>query len=303
MDQETTTPLTRTCGTMQVFFRQIEEFPAFRASQAALHAATALRFATAGVVTPEITRIPVVVHVVFRAASDNLSADQVESQIDVLNRDFRAANTDLAQVPPVWTGLASDARIEFFLAQTDPAGEETDGITRTETNRDSFGADDSIKSSASGGVDAWPTDRYLNIWVGRLSGGLLGYAQFPGGPAETDGVVVLNTAFGTTGTARAPFNLGRTTTHEVGHWLNLRHIWADTEDCSSTDFVDDTPNAAGPNFGTPAFPHVTCNNGPNGDMFMNYMDYVDDAAMMMFTAQQVARMQTALDVARPTIGR
>jgi hypothetical protein len=152
-------------------------------------------------------------------------------------------------------------------------------------------------------VNAWPADRYLNIWVCTLANGILGYAQFPGGPKKTDGVVILNTAFGTVGTAGAPFNRGRTTTHEVGHWLNLRHIWADTEDCSGTDFVADTPNAAGPNYGKPKFPHVTCNNGPNGDMFMNYMDYVDDDAMFMFTTQQVVRMQTAMSGPRKKLGK
>ena len=143
--------------------------------------------------------------------------------------------------------------------------------------------------------------KYLNMWVCALSGGLLGYAQFPGGPSATDGVVINTLAFGTSGTAEAPFDLGRTATHEVGHYFNLRHIWGDTEDCSGTDFVADTPNAAGPNYGTPAFPTVSCGNGPNGDMFMNYMDYVDDAAMFLFTAQQVVRMRTALDAARPDL--
>jgi hypothetical protein len=108
-------------------------------------------------------------------------------------------------------------------------------------------------------------------------------------------VVILNSAFGTTGTATAPFNLGRSATHEVGHWLNLHHIWGDTEDCTGTDFVADTPNAQHPNFGKPTFPHVSCSNGPNGDMFMNYMDYVDDDSMVMFTAGQVVRMHAALE--------
>ena len=141
-------------------------------------------------------------------------------------------------------------------------------------------------------------DKNLNLWVCALSNGILGYAQFPGGPAATDGVVIDYRAFGTTGTAAAPFDLGRTATHEIGHF-NLRHIWADTEDCSGSDYAADTPNAAGPNYGTPKFPHVSCGNGPNGDMFMNCMDYVDHDAMFVFTAQQVVRMRTALDEARP----
>jgi hypothetical protein len=191
--------------------------------------------------------------------------------------------------------------IRFVLAKTDPDGKPTSGITRTKTTVTSFPQDDSVKSGATGGIDAWPSDKYLNLWVCALGGGLLGYAQFPGGPAATDGVVILNTAFGSMGTATAPYNLGRTATHEIGHWLNLRHIWGDTEDCSGTDFVDDTPNAQLPNYGKPIFPHVSCSNGPNGDMFMNYMDYVDDAAMVMFTAGQVIRMQAALAGPRSSI--
>ncbi len=149
-----------------------------------------------------------------------------------------------------------------------------------------------MKSSATGGIDPWPTDRYLNIWVCQLGGGLLGYAQFPGGPADTDGVVILHSGFGTNGTAAAPFDLGRTTTHEIGHYLNLFHIWGDDgSGCSGSDEVADTPNAAGPNFGVPTFPHVTCSNGPNGDLFYDYMDYTDDRGMVMFTNDQVARME------------
>jgi hypothetical protein len=131
---------------------------------------------------------------------------------------------------------------------------------------------------------------------------LLGYAQFPGGPPETDGVVVDYLSFGTMGTAKEPFHLGRTATHEIGHWLNLYHIWGDDGmGCAGDDLVDDTPNQAGPNQGMPGFPHVTCDNGPNGDMFVNYMDYTDDAGMIMFTEGQCLRMQSTLDGPRATI--
>jgi hypothetical protein len=250
----------------------------------------------------EIITIPVVVHVVYRTRAENISRDQIRSQIAVLNRDFQAKNRDRKQTPEVWKGLVANARIRFALATTNPAGQPTTGITRTKTPRTSFGTGDSVKSAATGGANPWPSARYLNIWVCTLAGGLLGYAQFPGGPSATDGVVILNTAFGTRGTAAAPFNLGRTTTHEIGHWLNLRHIWGDTEDCSGSDLVADTPNAEGPNFGTPTFPRISCNNGPSGDMFVNFMDYVDDDAMFMFTPQQVARMHATLDGPRETIG-
>ncbi len=163
-----------------------------------------------------------------------------------------------------------------------------------QTDRASFGPRDGVKQASKGGSTAWPPDAYLNIWVCTLGGGLLGYAQFPGGPKATDGVVVLNSAFGTEGIAAAPFDKGRTLTHEIGHWLNLRHIWGDTLDCSGGDRVPDTPNCEGPNIGKPTFPVITCSNAPHGDMFMNYMDYVDDAAMFMFTAGQVSRMSACL---------
>lgn len=283
----------------------LETDRAFRDQQSALEDRTAARLKrkTVARLKAPVT-IPVVVHVVYRTAAENVSEAQVHSQIAALNRDYRAANKDRSKVPAVWKGLANDAGIEFVLATKDPKGKKTGGITRTKTSRKSFGVDDSVKAVAKGGAAAWPAKRYLNMWVCTLGDEILGYAQFPGGPAKTDGVVILNTAFGTTGSAKAPFDLGRTTTHEVGHWLNLRHIWGDTEDCSGGDRVADTPNARGPNFGKPKFPVVSCGNGPNGDMFMNYMDYVDDAAMVMFTAQQVSRMHAALEgPRRDVIGR
>jgi len=249
-----------------------------------------------------LVKVSVVVHVIFRREVENISDAQVKSQIDVLNRDFRAKNPDRSQAPAVWKSLVADANIEFALATRDPNGKATDGITRTKTTRTSFLPDDSMKTAA-GGHAPWPARRYLNIWVCNLGQNLLGYAQFPGGPAKTDGVVILGSAFGTKGTAAAPFNLGRTATHEVGHWLNLRHIWADTLGCGGSDFVSDTPNQAGPNTGKPAFPHLSCTNGPNGDMFMNYMDYVDDVAMVMFTPGQVARMNACLADIRGRLGR
>jgi hypothetical protein len=130
----------------------------------------------------------------------------------------------------------------------------------------------------------------------------LGYAQFPGGPAATDGVVITHTAFGTTGTAAAPFNLGRTATHEIGHWLDLFHIWGDDgTGCTGTDHVADTPNQGGSNYACPSFPHTSCGNAPNGDMFMNYMDYVDDRCMVMFTAGQVARIDATFEGPRSSL--
>jgi Pregnancy-associated plasma protein-A len=298
-------PKRRMCGATEAHARLCEEYPEFRVARGRIHAETerlvrtglAFRRVKAGPIT-----VPVVVHVVYKTAKDNITDAQVLSQIAALNRDYHAANVDKTKTPSCWSGLVADIGVHFELAKTDPKGKATNGITRTKTKQASFSTHDEVKFATHGGTDAWPTNKYLNLWVCSLGGGLLGYAQFPGGPANTDGVVILNTAFGTVGTAAAPYNLGRTAVHEVGHWLNLNHIWADTSDCNGTDHVEDTPNQQLPNYGKPAFPHVTCQNGPNGDMFVNYMDYVDDNAMVMFTSGQSARMHATLSGPRKTIG-
>jgi len=279
-------PEYRQCGVQQVNERLTEQDPNLRAKQLRIERACqrSIEQGEAQRVWRKLITLPVVVHVVYKTDEENISDEQVASQIDVLNLDYRGTNPDRANIPDAWTSLAADANIQFELAE----------ITRTQTERDSFGTGDTVKRTADGGIDPRPTTKFLNIWVCNLGEGLLGYAQFPGGPAKTDGVVILYTAFGTTGAAAAPFNLGRTATHEVGHWLNLRHIWGDKTDCSGSDQVSDTPKAQMPNYGTPTWPHISCNNGPNGDMFMNYMDYVDDAAMFMFTQGQAARINATL---------
>jgi len=301
-----TTPQRRMCGAMEAHLRLCEVHPEIRVRRGKIHAETEI-MVRRGIAFRRVAKkaqvtIPVVVHVVYRTDDENISDTQIRSQIVALNRDYSANNPDKDSVPNVWKGLIADAQIKFLLATKDPKGKKTNGITRTKTKRESFGSHDTVKRASTGGASAWPSAKYLNLWVCSLGEGLLGYAQFPGGPAATDGVVILNTAFGTTGTAAAPFNLGRTAVHEVGHWLNLNHMWGDTSDCSGTDHVADTPNAQLPNYGKPGFPRVTCTNGPNGDMFMNYMDYVDDDAMVMFSSGQVARMQATLAGPRKSIG-
>ena len=298
-------PRRRSCAQMVVHELLVETQPEYRERRLEAEELTreSINTGEAQRIVAKLVTIPVVVHVVLRDRSPNVTDAQIKGQIDSLNRDFRARNRDKTKVPAVWKGLVVDSKIQFALAKKDPRGRPTTGITRTATTVAAFGPDDSVKSRSTGGVNPWPADRYLNMWVCRLGGGLLGYAQFPGGPSETDGVVIRNTAFGTTGTAEPPFNLGRTGTHEVGHFLNLYHIWGLYDDCTGGDMVSDTPNAAGPNYGEPGFPQVSCNNGPNGDMFMNFMDYVDDRVMCMFTAQQVARMMATLDGPRSALGR
>ncbi|MFN2617878.1 MAG: zinc metalloprotease [Thermoleophilaceae bacterium] len=299
------TPRRRTCAHMIVHELLVETQPGYRARRLEVEDETRRLMAGGQAMrtAERLITIPVVVHVVHRTDEENISDTQVKSQIEALNRDFRAKNTDKRKLPGAWKSLATDTKIQFALATKDPTGKRTSGITRTATTAASFRPDNGVKSKRRGGVNPWPTDRYLNFWVCNLGDGLLGYAQFPGGPAATDGVVILYTAFGTQGTAKAPYNKGRTATHEVGHFLNLRHIWGDRNDCSGNDFVADTPAAQQANFGKPRFPHITCHNGPDGDMFMNYMDYVDDAAMVMFTTGQSARMNAALAGPRKKLAR
>ena len=308
--QQDEMPTRRACATDEVHERLLRTVSGYAEARSEIENRTSRVLAFGGaVLRTGCTQIPIVVHVVYRSAAENISDAQIQSQIEVLNADYRAANPDKSSTPAVFAPLIGDARVTFKLADVDPNGNPTNGITRTSSSNSSFTSDtDNVKSASTGGADPWPADRYLNIWTcGNLrdtaGNALLGYAQFPGGPAATDGVVILQSAFGNTGTAAAPFNLGRTATHEIGHWLNLRHIWGDDgTGCTGDDFVADTPNAGGPNYGTPTFPHISCNNGPNGDMFMNYMDYVDDAAMFMFTQGQVDRMQAALDGPRSSTG-
>jgi hypothetical protein len=234
--------------------------------------------------------IPVVVHIVYNSSAQNISDAQVQSQIDVLNADYHKQNADTARIPGYFSPLAADCGFRFALATLDTNGNATTGIVRRHTAASSFSVNDNIKFMALGGDDAWDRERYLNIWVGNLTGGILGYSSMPGGRKETDGVVILYTAFGTRGTATAPFNLGRTATHEIGHWLNLIHTWGDAP-CGD-DEVGDTPPQQTSTQGNPSGMIVSCSNGPYGNMYMDYMDFTDDIGMHMFTYGQRDRMRT-----------
>ena len=208
-----------------------------------------------------VVTIPVVFHVVYGTTAENISDAQIQSQLAILNADFRKLNADASLIPAAFSGVASDVEIQFCLATVDPNGAATTGIVRKSTTVASFSSNNAVKYTANGGSNAWPAASYLNFWVCDLGSSLLGYAQFPGGAAATDGVVCNYTAVGNIGTASAPFNKGRTATHEVGHWLNLRHIWGDAT-CGS-DLVSDTPTHNTSNTGCPAYPHYsTCTGTP-----------------------------------------
>ena len=287
--QKAAPELRRSCGAMAAHMALLEQYPQYRANQMRLESETNQRREQGvDLKKTKIVTVKTIVNVVYNTDAQNVSQAQIASQFKAMNKDYRATNPDRAGTPAAWTGLVTDSRIQFKLVK----------VTRTKTAETGFTFDDKVKKAATGGIAPFQPDTHLNLWVCPLTGGLLGYAQFPGGPPLTDGVVINVSAFGTIGTAQNPFDKGRTATHEIGHYFNLRHIWGDTPDCSGSDMVADTPNCAGPNSGMPVFPVVTCNNGPNGDMFMNYMDYTDDAGMFMFTAQQVLRMRAALETSR-----
>ncbi|MBD0294389.1 MAG: zinc metalloprotease [Flavisolibacter sp.] len=281
----------RKCAAYEVLQEQIAADPSLRQrmddierfTQRVIANGTVARIAADGVL-----EIPVVVHVVWNTPAQNISDEQVQSQIGVLNEDYQNRNADRTQLPKnSFEDVASTGmNVRFVL----------DRIIRKQTTVTSWSTNDAVKNSKRGGSDPLDPSYYLNIWACNLGGGLLGYAQFPGGRPATDGVVCLYSAFGSRakypgGTYIKKYDLGRTTTHEVGHWMNLRHIWGDDSGaCSGSDGVADTPNQGDENYGCPNYPTVSCSNDPKGDMFMNYMDYTDDACMYMFTQGQVSRM-------------
>ncbi|ARV16902.1 zinc metalloprotease [Polaribacter sp. SA4-12] len=216
-----------------------------------------------------VVNIPVYIHIVYPNAS-SISNSQVTSQMSVLNSDFSSTNVNQLPSGTTFANDATDAGFSFTLA----------GTFRHDDATSSWGTNNSVKS-------AYPPitpETHLNIWVCNIGGGILGYAQFPGGAASTDGVVLGGDYFGVTS---GVYGAGRTATHEVGHYFNLRHIWGDGR-CRQDDFVADTPSADSSNGGCPTFPSISCKTA---DMTMNYMDYTYDACMYMFTDGQRNRMR------------
>jgi hypothetical protein len=242
--------------------------------------------------------IPVVVHVVWRTTAQNISDAQIQSQIDALNEDFARTNADTINTPLPFRGVASSTQFQFCLARRDPSGAATTGIERRQTTATSFSTADLMKSYSSGGLDAWDVNRYLNIWVCNLSGGVLGYGEFPATTHTTTfGVVIQYDCFGRVGTLDPIYNLGRTCTHEFSHCFRLYHIWGDDNgSCSGSDGVGDTPNQGDATYGCYNFPHLdACATTTPGIMYMNYMDYSDDDCLNMFTAGQASRMYSAMN--------
>ena len=241
-----------------------------------------------------VIRIPVVVHVIHRLSSENISTSQINSQLAVLNKDFRKLNADTTNAVS-WS--KADVKFEFILATKDPNGNPSNGITRTATTVDNICNTNQYFSL----VPAWNRDRYLNIWVCDVGNNLLGFAWPPNAPnvsPQEDGVVIGSNYFGTTGTAKAPWNLGRTTTHEIGHFFDLLHPWGSdlSPSCNTDDLVSDTPNQNAPEYDCGS--RFSCNSA---DQMSNFLQYVDDACMGNFTLGQKTRMRTALYTQRDSL--
>jgi hypothetical protein len=279
-EEETFTATQRQCASYDVLQEQLNADPTLKTRMDAIEAFTR-RIAedpqSSRLLPSGIIEIPVVFNVLYKTNAQNVSLAQLQSQIDVLNEDYAGTNADHNQTSTYNNVKAGDISVRFVLDQ----------VKRKSTTKSSWTTNDAMKKNAQGIAPTSPATK-LNIWVCNLSGGILGYAQFPGGNSATDGVVLDDNATGRTGTAAAPFNKGRTATHEVGHWLNLRHIWGDAT-CGN-DQVGDTPLHNAANFGCPSAGHRSTCTGTPIEMTMNYMDYTDDACMYMFSLGQRTRM-------------
>jgi hypothetical protein len=270
----------RLCASQDVLEEQLKADPTLVLRMNQIEAFTQKSILTNRLVNGKVV-IPVVVNVLYKTTAENISDAQIQSQIDVLNKDFTATNPDFSNTPAEFAGVAANVGITFELVK----------INRKSTTKTSWGTRDAMKKTKQGGLDPTSPSNTLNLWACTIGGGILGYAQFPGGAAATDGVVIDSKYFGLTGTASYPYNLGRTASHEVGHWMNLRHIWGDAS-CGN-DLVADTPVHKTSNYGVPTYPYASTCLPAHNEMTMNYMDYTDDRGMFMFTNGQKARM-TAL---------
>ncbi|MGH2665634.1 zinc metalloprotease [Flavobacterium sp.] len=273
----------RFCASQEVLERQLKENPGLAKKMAEIEDFTNNAIASGRIVNGKM-EIPVVVNVLYRTAAENISLAQIQSQIDVLNKDFNALNSDYNTPNNPYSSVRANVGINFVLDQ----------VIRKSTTKSSWGTNDAMKKTSGGGMAAVSPTTKLNLWVCTIGGGILGYAQFPGGSSSTDGVVIDSKYLGNTGTATYPFNLGRTATHEVGHWMNLRHIWGDAT-CGN-DQVSDTPVHNTANYGVPAVGHRSTCSGTPLEMYMNYMDYTDDRGMYMFSNGQKTRMNAIFAV-------
>ena len=305
----------RKCGTVEYNQNLAKRNPAYRidtfekwfANKKALHDRTIFMEE----VKEEVYTIPVVVHIVHNGESigegSNISDAQILSQIEVLNEDFRRLNKDTVNTPDIFKPVAADIKFEFKLAIQDPNGQPTDGIVRVKGTKTSWagaaGSKDDVELKS---LSFWPPEDYLNIWVTTLSNLYIGYSQYPitdlpgmisPFDRETDGIVISYKVFGSTDRGsfpemQYPYDKGRTTSHEIGHFFGLRHIWGDSIGCSGTDYCDDTPNQENSYDNCDDQEAFSCGSE---DMYQNYMDYSWDQCMNIFTQDQKERMRIVIE--------
>lgn len=243
-----------------------------------------------------ILKIPVVFHIIYNSSEQNVSNRQIISQLKVLNEDYRKLNLDTGITLPEFSSV--DSRIEFCLAGIDPEGNKTNGVTRTSILQSKIGQSNQLYQVQA----VWDSKRYLNIYVCEIGDGISGYSSFPGLDSSKDAVVIDYSNFGRIGKLSNNYDLGRTTTHEVGHWLGLYHIWGknnSTPNCSDDDMVMDTPDQDIVYTKCPTNPKYSCGSK---DMLSNFMGYVYDQCMAAFTDGQTNRMHAMLQSFRPEIG-
>ena len=296
------------CATMNRYKLLMQNDPVYRATRNQIdrEAQTFVQKARKERAVGGIIVIPVVFHVISNPAvpAQDISDDLIKAQIKQLNDDFRRTNSDRTSTPSMFQGLSTDLEIQFCLATRDPSGNATTGITRHSYASPTSWSDVTFDATPKPAT-IWDRDKYLNLWSANLGSSLLGYAQFPGDIASTDGVVLLYSSVGSFDmpNSKANYQFGRTAAHEVGHWLNLYHIWGDDSGaCTGSDQVTDTPNQANSTTGCGTYPKTdACSASSPGVMFMNFMDYSYDNCLNMFTKGQKVRMISALNGARSSL--
>ncbi|MCT2562911.1 zinc metalloprotease [Chryseobacterium herbae] len=299
-----TTALKRSCPSDLIRQERLKNNPALRAKFEANELQTekfSRDLAMGKVLADGTVEIPVIFNVIYNTTAQNISDARIAEQIAVLNADYSATNSDIGDIPTEFQpAAAGNVKISFKLVK----------INRKQSSKTAWKSTvDEMKYSANGGIDATDTTKNLNIWVvnsildNKNKPGTLGYAYYPEDAGlEDDGVVLDYRYVGKTG-ATFPYNLGRTATHEVGHYLNLPHLWGSSDNGCETDFSADTPASPGPNFDEPSYPlYAVCGGINRSQMFMNYMDYVDDRAMCMFSANQKTRMRAVVATNGPRAG-
>jgi hypothetical protein len=305
-DQAPTTgsALKRSCPSEVLRAQMLQKNPSLRLKAEEIEARTqnfAENLKLGKVLADGTVEIPVVFNVIYNTSAQNVSDARIAEQIAVLNADYGATNSDINKIPSAFQPVAAgDVKIRFKLVATN----------RKQNSKTGWRSDlEQMKKASTGGIDATDVNKNMNIWVVNSildennQAGTLGYAYYPENAGQWyDGLVIGYQYIGKTG-ASAPFNLGRTVTHEVGHYLNLPHLWGSSDAGCQTDYSNDTPTSPGPNYGNPTYPlNRVCGGVSRSQMFMNYMDYVDDKSMVMFSANQKTRMQAVVAAAGPRAG-